>query len=283
MTRAECTTSAGQTAPPPVSEAVVCSVGGPDQDGFLQSDGVMAYASASEASTMRRRFARHLARDGSIAERPIPTSSAAVSRHPVQRLQASIGNRAVTRLLAREPEPAPTPPAAMPTARVEPGTDVPKRPSEPADQMKELHDTAEGAAGAMMGKCYRAFKQNVKAAGGYGDILDIYLDARFKGHQVGALQFSDAVDEHGAEALGLEEVEGAPESAEKGTILVLKGGAHGISKDYGDISVISEVTGSNNNVLKCYNDGTLKLSTKGLSDIVRGIYKPVARPEIKAE
>lgn len=227
-----------------------------------------------------RRHARRLARENGAVEKPVAQVASSAARHPLHQLQSAIGNRAVARLLAREADPST--PAATPKSKVEPGTDVPARPSEAVDQMKELHETAESEAGAMAGKCYRAFKLNVKEAGGYGDILDIYKDQRFKEHQLGALDFAEAVDEHGAEALGLKEVEGSPVGAEKGTILVLNGPKHGVSKEYGDISVISEVVGPNKNVLKCYNDGTLNLSTKDLTESVRAMYKPIARPEITA-
>ena len=228
---------------------------------------------------MRRARVRRRHRDGAGHEATAVPASTPRSIHALQRLQATIGNRAVARLLEGT---VPVDPSSR--TAVVPGTAVPPRPSEPDVDLKALHDAAEAAAGVMKSLGYQAFKENVIAAGGYGDILNIFLDQRFnKKYYQWALQFSDAVDEYGAEALGLEEVEGSPASADPGTVLVLNGPTHGISETYGDISVIDGVAGKNKDLLRSYNDGTLLVPVKDVHAMVRGMYRPIVRPELKAE
>ena len=144
--------------------------------------------------------------------------------------------------------------------------------------MKKLDEKAKEAATTMQGKCYHAFKANVLEAGGYGDILNIQMDRRFQKYLIGALQFAEAVDENGAEALGLQKLDGSPAGAAPGTVLVINGGSHGVSKDYGDISVVDRVTDSGN--LVCYNDGTMYLPAKDAVTMVKAMYKPLPRPEL---
>lgn len=161
---------------------------------------------------------------------------------------------------------------------VPPGTAVPPRPSVPEEQLRKLDEIAKEAATTMKGKCYHAFKANVLEAGGFGDILTIQLDKRFAKYLEGALQFAEAVEENGAEALGLQKLDGSPAGAPPGTVLVINGGTHGVSKDYGDISVIDKVTDAGNIV--CYNDGTMYLPAKDAVTMVKAMYKPLPRPEL---
>jgi hypothetical protein len=115
-------------------------------------------------------------------------------------------------------------PGQRPPAEGEPTTDNrPARPSSPGAQMSSLLSTAKANAAGMTGICYKQMKINMKACGGYGDILDIYHDERFAGFGDSAYQFADAVRANGAAALGLREIGGMPKDAPPGTILVLKG------------------------------------------------------------
>jgi hypothetical protein len=190
---------------------------------------------------------------------------------------------------------APAPPTSDPKAVPAKGSDsstsktkseVPaseNRPEKPSNPAKLL-STAKSAATKSAGKCYAAFKRNVKAAGGYGDVLDIYTDERFAGCQVSAVQFADAVKTNGAANLGLEEVSGAdPRGAKPGTILVLKGNGNGLISDaHGDISVVGETAGG---LLNCHNDGRMQLYADDKSwasggrhaNMMVAMYIPIAR------
>jgi len=195
-----------------------------------------------------------------------------------------------------EPEETPNPLESEPTATSgsEAGsedtstnqTNRPSRPSSASAQMAALLSAAKAQAGNSKpaGKCYRAFKQHVLAAGGYGDILDIYKDERFKEYQLAAINFADAVNANGLANLGLEEVSGSnPIGATPGTVLVLKGnGKMKMSVTYGDISVVDKIEGG---VLICYNDGLMKLSAKAetwaaggeYEGCMIGMYRPISR------
>lgn len=192
------------------------------------------------------------------------------------------------------PPAAPSKAASSPNASAAPASNTPsvapasdnrpKKPSSPGGQMAVLLSTAKSAATKCAGKCYAAFKRNVKAAGGYGDILDIYTDERFKGFQKSAVQFAAAVQANGAASLGLQEVSGAdPRSAKQGTILVLKGNGNGLVSDTdGDVSVVGETAGG---LLNCYNDGTMQLYADDKSwapggrhaNMMVAMYIPIAR------
>lgn len=160
----------------------------------------------------------------------------------------------------------------------------PPKPTTAAAQMAKILEIAKKNATTMRGKCYGQFKKNVYEAGGYGDILNINLDTRFTGYIIGAVDFNKAVEANGAANLGLEEVSGSPSSATPGTILVLASptGSHGISKTYGDISIIGGVEGS---LLYCYNDGVMKLTGSEKSwqaggynsDLEVRMYRPIDR------
>jgi GH24 family phage-related lysozyme (muramidase) len=164
----------------------------------------------------------------------------------------------------------------------------PPRPSTAASQMTSLLSTAQSSAAAQRGRCYAAAKRNIKAAGGYGDILDVANDERFAGHQVYALQFSQAVAANGAASLALEAADDNPMTAEPGSLLVLRGHADlHINETYGDISVVGGKNGSN---LICYNDGMMILPGPSslweaggkFKGVVAAIYKPVSRAAVAA-
>ena len=182
------------------------------------------------------------------------------------------------------PKESPTPTA--PTDAAGNPTNRPDKPSSAAAQMAALLSTAMSRAGssAPHGKCYAEVKKHILAAGGYGDILDIYKDERFTGYQMSAVNFADAVNAVGAAELGLEEVSGSdPLSAAPGTILVLKGnGVMKMSVTHGDISVIGKIE---KGCLVCYNDGKMLLSAKkeiwGSGGDYEGtmvaMYRPISR------
>lgn len=172
----------------------------------------------------------------------------------------------------------------------------PARPSTPAAQMSALLAAATNT-NRMTGKCYHFVKGYIKAAGGYGDILDIQADERFKDYLRSAVQFAAAVEANGAANLGLEVVTGSPPDAEPGTLLVLKGnGKVSLSEVYGDISVVGGVEDSERvsakgnpytvKLLVCYNDGRMTLPADAASwaaggrydGTLVGMYKPIARP-----
>jgi hypothetical protein len=150
--------------------------------------------------------------------------------------------------------------------------------------MESLLSAAKSGATKVAGKCYAAFKRNVKAAGGYGDILDIYTDERFDGYQMSAVQFAGAVKTNGAANLALQEVSGAdPRGAKPGTILVLKGNGNGLISDtHGDISVVGETV---KGIQYCYNDGKMALVADDKSwasggryaNMMVAMYIPIAR------
>ena len=160
----------------------------------------------------------------------------------------------------------------------------PGRPSTAAGQMAAVLSAARAVAGTKPhGRCYANVKKHILDGGGYGDILDIQTDERFVGHLASAVNFHDAVQQHGAAALGLETVGGLPMQAAPGTILVLRGTKKNhISREHGDISVIDNVSGG---VVHCYNDGHMKLlaaekewSGEGkMADSMIAMYRPIDR------
>jgi hypothetical protein len=133
----------------------------------------------------------------------------------------------------------------------------PARPSTAAAQMAAVLAAARGVAGSKPhGECYHNVKRHILVGGGYGDILDIQQDERFVDHLRWAVHFHDAVLQHGAAALGLEEVGGLPMQAAPGTLLVLKGnGRVRLDEKIGDISVIDSVS---RGLIHCYNDGLME-------------------------
>jgi hypothetical protein len=157
----------------------------------------------------------------------------------------------------------------------------PARPSDPASQMASLLAAAKTSA-KPAGYCYRAIKHAITRAKGYGDILNIYNDARFAKYQQAAVDFAAAVSAVGAESLGLQEVGGSPVNAAAGTLLVIRGnGKQRLSEEYGDISVIE---GVQNHLLVCYNDGIMKLpadpavwQSGRYAGVLIGMYQPISR------
>jgi hypothetical protein len=160
----------------------------------------------------------------------------------------------------------------------------PARPSTAAAQMAAVLGAARAVAGTKPhGRCYANVKKHILNGGGYGDILDIQTDERFMGHLASAVMFHDAVQQHGAAALGLEMLGGLPMQAAPGTILILRGtGKNHISEEHGDISVIDNVSGG---VVHCLNDGHMKLLAKEsdwsgegkMTGSVVAMYRPIDR------
>ena len=157
------------------------------------------------------------------------------------------------------------------------------RPSDPAGQMAAVLAAAKSRIGnEAVGLCYRFVKGHITAAGGYGDILDIYQDERFDGFQGSAVDFAAAVQKHGAAALGLEEVGGAPANAAPGTLLVTRGnGKIRLSEEHGDIAVIG---GVERGCIICYNDHRMKLVADpeawisgDYAGVLVGMYRPIVR------
>lgn len=157
----------------------------------------------------------------------------------------------------------------------------PARPSTAAKQMAALLAASQAVAGAAPhGRCYHFVKEHIIAAGGYGDILDIYNDERFVGCQVPAVSFHAAVERVGAAAMGLEHVSGLPKDAEVGTLLILQGnGKAKLSMQYGDISVIAA---HEKGTVICHNDGRMKLIADakawGAGGVMEGTLLAMYRP-----
>lgn len=148
----------------------------------------------------------------------------------------------------------------------------PARPSDPGKQMAQLLSVSATSA-RPAGYCYRKIKQNIKAAGGYGDILDIYNDERFDGYGASAVQFSDAVNRLGEAEFGLTRVGGLPADAAPGTLMVIKGnGQQRLSTVHGDINVIAGVEGGPG------RDEVLEVSSS--KAIVRGDDMQPLQPEV---
>jgi hypothetical protein len=201
--------------------------------------------------------------------------------HVVQ--QKAAGTSGLQRAPA-EGQPGATTASEQPQATV---TNRPARPSDPVTQMANLLAKATNS-NPVKGRCYSAVKRYIKDAGGYGDILDIYADERFAKYQLSAVHFDEAVDANGAEKLGLKEVGGIPPDTAAGTILVIQGnGKQRLSQTHGDISVIS---GVQDGLLICYNDGRMELPAKkeawesgNYAGVLKGMYQPVPRPVLGNE
>lgn len=123
-----------------------------------------------------------------------------------------------------------------------------------AAQAQQLVATAAGAAGGRRpgGKCYAAVKRHIKAAGGYGNIRNIYTDRRFT-PQGEARNFAEVVNAKGPETFGLERLGITnPYDAPEGSLVVVSPGSPGTRHPTaGDITV----KGPGDHF---YNDGEMK-------------------------
>lgn len=112
--------------------------------------------------------------------------------------------------------------------------------SKGAAQLGRLVSTAASAAGGKKpdGKCYAAVKRHISNAGGYGNIRNIYADARFK-PQGFARNFAEVVDAKGPDAFGMENLGiSNPYDAPEGSIIVVSPGSPGTRHPTaGDITV----------------------------------------------
>lgn len=109
-----------------------------------------------------------------------------------------------------------------------------------AAQLARLVATAQGAAGGKKpkGKCYAAVKRHIANAGGYGNIRNIYKDARFQ-PQGEARNFAEVVNAKGPESFGLERLSiNNPYDAPEGSLVVVSAGSPGTRhRTAGDITV----------------------------------------------
>lgn len=109
-----------------------------------------------------------------------------------------------------------------------------------AAQLARLVSTAQGAAGGKKpkGKCYAAVKRHIANAGGYGNIRNIYKDARFQ-PQGEARNFAEVVNAKGPESFGLERLSiNNPYDAPEGSLVVVSAGSPGTRhRTAGDITV----------------------------------------------
>ena len=121
-------------------------------------------------------------------------------------------------------------------------------------QLQRLVATAAQAAGGRRpaGRCYAAVKRHINNAGGYGNIRNIYNDARFS-PQGEARNFAEVVNSKGPEAFGLERLSVAnPYDAPEGALIVVSPGSPGTRHPTaGDITV----RGPGEHF---YNDGEMK-------------------------
>ena len=126
--------------------------------------------------------------------------------------------------------------------------------SKGAAQMSRLVSTAAGVAGGKRprGKCYAAVKRHIANAGGYGNIRNIYADARFQ-PQGEARNFAEVVNAKGPEKFGLERLSiNSPYDAPEGSLVVVSAGSPGTHhKTAGDITVKGPGD-------RFFNDGEMK-------------------------
>lgn len=166
----------------------------------------------------------------------------------------------------------------------------PARPSSPATQMAALLAAARNTD-VPAGKCYAAVKRAIKAARGYGDILDIYCDPRFP-VQDSAIDFHTTVKSDPA-SFGLETVPGSPVDAPAGSILITLGnGKVKLSEAHGDIAVIDGLQTAQRGgaLLIAYNDGRIQFpgrasdwSSDRWAGVLQAIYRPIARALDRAD
>jgi lysozyme family protein len=137
----------------------------------------------------------------------------------------------------------------------------------PGTQTEGMLPTAGSSAAAQMsrllavarnsnkprGKCYKAVKRYINAAGGYGNIKNIYEDDRFLGYQHYARNFHEAMQKYGPAKFRLEQVvANTPFDAPTGAIVVVAPGSPGTRHpSAGDITV----AGGNS---EFYNDGVMR-------------------------
>lgn len=126
--------------------------------------------------------------------------------------------------------------------------------SKGAAQLAKLVSTAAGAAGGKRpkGKCYAAVKRHISNAGGYGNIRNIYKDARFQ-PQGEARNFAEVVNAKGPESFGLERLSiSNPYDAPEGALVVVSAGSPGTRHaTAGDITVKGPGD-------RFFNDGEMK-------------------------
>lgn len=112
--------------------------------------------------------------------------------------------------------------------------------SKGAAQLGRLVSTAARAAGGKKpdGKCYAAVKRHISNAGGYGNIRNIYADARFQPQGL-ARNFAEVVNAKGPESFGLEKLSVSnPYDAPEGSLVVVSAGSPGTRHPTaGDITV----------------------------------------------
>jgi peptidoglycan hydrolase-like protein with peptidoglycan-binding domain len=130
----------------------------------------------------------------------------------------------------------------------------PKLSDKGAAQLQKLVATAAGAAGGKRpgGKCYAAVKRHISNAGGYGNIRNIYKDARFQ-PQGEARNFAEVVNAKGPETFGLERLGITnPYDAPEGSLVVVSAGSPGTRHPTaGDITVKGPGD-------RFFNDGEMK-------------------------
>lgn len=103
------------------------------------------------------------------------------------------------------------------------------------------------------GMCYKAVKHYIQRAGGYGNIKNIYSDARFSSSQLYARMFADLMNSQGAAKFGLQKLGcSTPFEAPAGAIVVVAPRSPGTGHPKaGDITV----AGGNG---LFYNDGVMR-------------------------
>ncbi len=123
-----------------------------------------------------------------------------------------------------------------------------------AAQAQRLVATAAQAAGGRRpaGSCYAAVKRHIQNAGGYGNIRNIYTDARFT-PQGEARNFAEVINSRGPSVFGLERLSVTnPYDAPEGALIVVSPGSPGTRHPTaGDITV----RGPGEHF---YNDGEMK-------------------------
>jgi peptidoglycan hydrolase-like protein with peptidoglycan-binding domain len=142
-----------------------------------------------------------------------------------------------------------------------------------AAQMQRLESVADNVAGKRPhGQCYAAVKRHITAAGGYGNIRNIYTDRRFQ-PQGYARNFAEVVDQNPAR-FGLEKLSiSNPYDAPVGSIIVVAPGSPGTRhRTAGDITV----KGPGN---AFYNDGAMGYKGREAWPPRRGGVLGVYRPK----
>lgn len=142
-----------------------------------------------------------------------------------------------------------------------------------AAQMQKLESVADNVAGRRPGgACYAAVKRHISAAGGYGNIRNIYTDRRFQ-PQGYARNFAEVVNQN-PDRFGLEKLSiSNPYEAPLGSIIVVAPGSPGTRhRTAGDITVKGPGDAF-------YNDGNMKYGGRDAWPPRRGGVLGVYRPK----